>query len=392
MVSNLSENKCTPEIRFAGFTDPWEQRKLGDLLGYEQPQKYIVDVDEYSDRHKIPVLTAGKSLVLGYTNETHNIKNASKVKPSIIFDDFTTSVHFIEFPFKVKSSAMKLLCPYNDMTDSRFCFCLLRSINYIPVNHERHWISTFSVMDINACSYNEQHKIGSMFSNIDTLITLHQRKLDKLKDVKQSLLEKMFPSEGESVPEIRFNGFTDSWEQRKFSELYKKSSEKNDGSLDVDRNISVASMQFKPNIRVSTKDYLKTYYTFNLGDIAFEGHQNKDFRFGRFVANSIGDGIVSHIFTVFRPIADYDLNFWKYEINNENVMQNILSRSTKSSTMMHDLVIEDFLNESISVPSIVEQGLIGQCFYSLDTLITLHQRKLDKLKEVKESLLEKMFV
>ena len=114
-------------------------------------------------------------------------------------------------------------------------------------------------------------------------------------------------------------------------------------------------MQFKPDVKVTTEEYLRTYYTFNLGDIAFEGHQSKEFKFGRFVENDIGNGIVSHIFAVFRPIVNYDLNFWKYLINNEGIMQGILSRSTKASTMMHDLVTNDFLKEEIIVPSIEEQ-------------------------------------
>ena len=145
----------------------------------------------------------------------------------------------------------------------------------------------------------------------------------------------MFPQNGTNVPEIRFAGFTDAWEQRKFRELYKKSSEKNDGRMGVNKNITVATMQYKEDIKVSTEEYLKTYYTFKLGDIVFEGHQSKEFRFGRFVENDIGDGIVSHIFAVFRPIADYDLNFWKYAINDESLMQKVLSRSTKASTMIH---------------------------------------------------------
>ena len=159
----------------------------------------------------------------------------------------------------------------------------------------------------------------------------------------------------------------------------------------MDRNITVATMQFKDDVKVSTPEYLKTYYTFNLGDIAFEGHQSKEFRFGRFVENDIGNGIVSHIFTVFRPIIEFDLQFWKYAINNEMLMQQILSRSTKASTMMHDLVTDDFLNETFLVPSLDEQKQIGACLYSLDHLITLHQRKYNKLLNVKKSMLEKMF-
>ena len=182
-----------------------------------------------------------------------------------------------------------------------------------------------------------------------------------------------------------------SWDQRKLGEIYARPGEKNDGSVGIDRNITVATMQFKDDVKVSTTEYLKTYYTFNVGDIAFEGHQSKEFRFGRFVENDIGNGIVSHIFAVFRPIVEYDLKFWKYAINNERLMQRVLSRSTKASTMMHDLVTDDFLNESFLVPTIEEQRKIGDYFSHLDHLITLHQRKLEKLKIVKKAMLENCF-
>ena len=192
-------------------------------------------------------------------------------------------------------------------------------------------------------------------------------------------------------PKIRFKGYTKDWEQRKFSELYARSSEKNDGSIGMDKNITVATMQFKNDVKVSTTEYLKTYYTFKLGDIAFEGHQSKEFRYGRFVENDIGNGIVSHIFAVFRPIQEYDLYFWKYAINNETLMQRILARSTKASTMMHDLVTNDFLNETFLVPSVKEQKQIGAFLNKLDNLITLHQRKCEQTKKLKKYMLQKMF-
>ena len=198
---------------------------------------------------------------------------------------------------------------------------------------------------------------------------------NKLKEIKRA-------------PELRFKGFSDDWEQRKLGELYTKSSEKNDGSMGMDRNITVATMQFKEDVRVSTTDYLKTYYTFNIGDIAFEGHQSKEFRYGRFVENTIGNGIVSHIFAVFRPISEFDVSFWKYAINNERLMQPILSRSTKASTMMHDLVSSDFLNETFLVPSLEEQRKIGKYLTTLDHLITLHQRKLEEMKRQKKALMQ----
>ena len=158
-----------------------------------------------------------------------------------------------------------------------------------------------------------------------------------------------------------------------------------------DRIISVAHMYFNPVVYVTEDDYLKTYNVMRLGDIAFEGNRSKNFAHGRLVENTIGDGIVSHVFKVFRPIQPFDLMYWKYSINNEKAMKDVLTRSTKASTMMHELVAKDFLNEEIAVPSLEEQRQIGGFFDRLDSLITLHQRKYDKLCVLKKSMLDKMF-
>jgi type I restriction enzyme S subunit len=194
-----------------------------------------------------------------------------------------------------------------------------------------------------------------------------------------------------NVPAIRFAGFTEPWEQRKFGDLYRPTSEKNDLTFGRDRIISVANMHFSTEVYVTDDDYLRTYNVMRLGDIAFEGHSNKEFAHGRFVENDLADGIVSHIFIVLRPRVPYDLKYWRYAINNERLMRDVLTRSTKASTMMHDLVIEDFLQERILVPSLQEQRAVGALFDCLDNLITLHQRKHDQLATLKKSLLDKMF-
>ena len=181
-----------PEIRFTGFTEAWEQRKLGELLQYEQPQKYIVISSEYDDSFDIPVLTAGQSFILGWTNEKTGIKKASPDNPVIIFDDFVTSSHYVDFPFKIKSSAMKLLSSTNSTNDINFSFNLLKQIDYTPISHMRHWISMFAQFNVYTPIANEQVKIGRIFNKLDSLITLHQRKLDALKKIKSALLEKMF--------------------------------------------------------------------------------------------------------------------------------------------------------------------------------------------------------
>ena len=152
------EGASVPELRFPGFTDPWEQRRLGELLTYEQPQPYIVESTEYSGNPGTPVLTAGQRFILGYTDEEYGIKIASEDSPIVIFDDFTTSSHFVEFPFKVKSSAMKLLSPRDKEDDFRFIFHTLGKINYTPQGHERHWISKFSKFSVPVPGKIEQEK------------------------------------------------------------------------------------------------------------------------------------------------------------------------------------------------------------------------------------------
>ncbi len=144
--------------------------------------------------------------------------------------------------------------------------------------------------------------------------------------------------------------------------------------------ISVANMYFKPDSYITDPEYLRTYNVFHLGDLAFEGNKSKNFAHGRFVENTIGSGIVSHVFDVFRPIMDYDLLFWKYAINNERIMGTVLVRCTKASTMMTNLVANDFLQESILVPSVEEQRKIGAFLDQLDNLITLHQRRTKRTK------------
>jgi len=183
-----------PELRFAGFTDDWEERKLGEIFDYEQPTKYIVQSTEYDDTFNTPVLTAGKSFLLGYTDEISGIKNATVENPVVIFDDFTTGSHYVDFPFKIKSSAMKLLSLNDNSDNFYFMFNTLKNIKYVPQSHERHWISKFSEFEIYKPSQEEQQKIGPFFKQLDNTIALHQQKLDLLKQQKKGFLQKMFVS------------------------------------------------------------------------------------------------------------------------------------------------------------------------------------------------------
>lgn len=173
----IASHAFKPQYKCINYIPAWEQRKLGELFDYEQPQPYIVRGTEYDDSFPTPVLTAGQSFVLGYTNEKQGIKMASPEHPVIIFDDFTTSSHFVDFPFKVKSSAMKLLTLRDKNEDIHFAYQVLQNIAYTPVSHERHWISKFATFAtlMPECK-SEMQAIGHFMSNLDGLITLHQRK------------------------------------------------------------------------------------------------------------------------------------------------------------------------------------------------------------------------
>ena len=135
-----------------------EWKKLDTLLDFEQPTPYLVKSTEYDDSYDTPVLTAGQSLLLGYTNETDGIYEASKANPCIIFDDFTTSFHWIDYNFKVKSSAMKMLRPKKDI-NFRYVYYSMCGINFVPGGHQRHWISKYSQFEIPIPSLEEQNRI-----------------------------------------------------------------------------------------------------------------------------------------------------------------------------------------------------------------------------------------
>ena len=370
----MTEQAKVPAIRFAGFTDPWEQRKLGELFDYEQPQPYIVRGTEYDDSFPTPVLTAGQSFVLGYTNEKQGIKMASPEHPVIIFDDFTTSSHFVDFPFKVKSSAIKLLTLRDKNEDIHFAYQVLQNIAYTPVSHERHWISKFATFAtlMPECK-SEMQAIGHFMSNLDGLITLHQRKYDKLVIFKKSMLEKMFPKDGESVPEIRFAGFTDPWEQRKLGEI-----------------VDVCSGRDYKHL---SKGPIPVYGTGGYMTSVSEGLSYEEDAIG------IGrKGTIDHPYRLNAPFWTVDTLF--YSLPNQGidldftlcVFLNVDWKSKDESTGLPSLSKQAINETKIWVPSGAEQRAIGAFFSRLDDLITLHQRKLELLQNIKKSLLDKMFV
>ncbi|MEO1944583.1 MAG: restriction endonuclease subunit S [Candidatus Thioglobus sp.] len=170
--------------------DGWEAKKLGDFLNYEQPTSYLVSSTEYNDNNSIPVLTAGKTFVLGYTNEEFGVYEFDL--PVIIFDDFTTASKFVDFPFKAKSSAMKILKRKNEKVNLRFIFEVLQMIDYPLGDHKRHWIGEFQYLDIFVPNdENEQTRIADILTDMDEEISILKGKLIKTKQVKQGMMQNL---------------------------------------------------------------------------------------------------------------------------------------------------------------------------------------------------------
>ena len=332
-------------------------------------------------------MTAGQTFILGYTNESEGVKEASPDKPVIIFDDFTTSSHYVDFPFKIKSSAMKLLTLTNERDNIYFAFEALQNLNYVPQNHERHWISIFSDFDISIPSYGEQQKIGALFKEIDSTITLHQRKLESMKLLKKSLLQKMFPKSGETVPEVRFPGFTDAWEQRKFEDIAKRRSDStiSSRSLPCVEYEDVISEQGTLNKDISQKENAKTGIVFESGDVLFGKLRPylKNWLLPDFNGVAVGD------WWILKPVS-IDGNFL-YRLIQTNEFMSVANVSSGSKMPRSDWALVSKTYFSVP-PDISEQRKIGTFFRDIDHTITLHQRKVEALQKLKKSLLQQMFV
>ena len=237
----------------------------------------------------------------------------------------------------------------------------------------------------------EQQAIGSFFSRLDNLITLHQRKYDKLVIFKKSMLEKMFPKDGESVPEIRFAGFTDPWEQRKASEVFQIVDDRGHPTLPV--------LSATQNQGMIYRDDSGRYIGHDeSNEIGYKRVLPGDFvvhlrSFQGGFAHSQYEGITSPAYTVFRakePTSHSD-RFWKHWFMSEHFIAG-LSTVTYGIRDGRSISVDEFMNTFLAFPAVEEQAAISRLFDYLDDLITLHQRKLELLQNIKKSLLDKMFV
>ena len=403
----MAENINSPEIRFKGFTDPWEQRKLGDVAEIigggtpdtNNPDYWDGNIDWYSPAELGEQIYADASqrriTKLGYENSSAKMLPADK---TILF----TSRAGIGTTAILRRSACTnqgfQSLVLSDDVNVYFIYSMSSRIKAYAESKASG--STFleisakllGDMDVRLPCRAEQDAIGGYFQQLDNLITLHQRKHEKLVQMKKAMLDRMFPKPGARFPEIRFEGFTDPWEQRKFSEMYVINNERNENrALGYGTTLSVATMTYNGG-NGAADGSLNTYKVVRVGDIAFEGHANKEHAYGRFVLNDAGDGLMSPRFSCLRPIIEQRYSFWKYYIPRESIMRPVLVNATKSGTMMNELVPADLMRESILVPGLAEQETIGRFFKQVDFLIALHQREHEKLVQMKKAMLDRMFV
>ena len=244
----------------------------------------------------------------------------------------------------------------------------------------------------------EQDRIADFFRHLDNLITLHQRKFEKLTNVKKSMLEKMFPQNGSSYPEIRFKGFTDPWEQRKLSEITDKVTEKNAGLQYVETftnsaEFGIISQRDFFNHDIAKLGSLDGYYIVKNEDFIYNPRISTSAPVGPINRNKLGrTGVMSPLYTVFRP-HDIDTTYLEYFFKC-GYWHSFMNFNGDSGARSDRFSIRDnvFFQMPIPIPDIDEQRKIGELLTCLDNLITLHQRELEKLQNIKKSMLEKMFV
>ena len=406
-----SEKSLTPQIRFKGFTEAWEQRKLGDylLLSTEKNtnlQYGIEDVLSVSwtagvvNQIEFQGRSFAGSNLSGYDVAHHECviytKSPLKDEPfGIIKTNYLTSGIVSQLYAVYRTNSLG-----NPAFVETYFSQTARLNNYLRPLVNKGAKNTMNISDEEALKggvifplLEEQDSISSLFLLIDRLITLHQRKLDAIKKIKSALLEKMFPKDGSDIPEIRFTGFTEAWEQRKLGKLLEINDAKNINLIDSSKTISVSSMSWNPAGNGASANSLGSYKVLNYGEMAFEGNRTKGHPYGKLVINDIGTGIMSSRFRTLKPTSFICVPFWKFYLSNKTIFTPIFLNSTKRGTLMNELVVSDLLKQSVMLPITDEEQIrIGTLFVRINNLITLHQRKLDALKKIKSALLEKMFV
>ena len=410
----MQSSEKKPALRFAGFTDAWEQRKLGELAeivgggtpSTGNPEYWDGNIDWYAPAEiadQIYLESSQRKITeLGYDSSSAKI-----LPPGTVL--FTSRAGIGKTAILARkgctNQGFQSIVPHKGELDSYFIFSRTEELKqygelvgagstFVEVSGKQ-----MAAMELMMPStMREQQQIGAFFRHLDHLITLHQRKYTKLVNIKKAMLEKMFPKDGASVPEIRFAGFTDAWEQRKLSEIADKVTEKNVGLQFVETftnsaEFGIISQRDFFDHDIAKLDSLGGYYIVRDEDFVYNPRISTSAPVGPINRNKLGrTGVMSPLYTVFRPHdidTTYLEHFFKcgrwYSFMNFN-------GDTGARSDRFSIKDEVFFQMPIPIPQIEEQRKIGEYLTHLDHLITLHQRELERLQNIKKACLEKMFV
>ena len=387
----MTEQAKVPAIRFAGFTDPWEQRKFSEIVDVCSGRDY-----KHLDEGPIPVYGTG-----GYMTSVSEALSHNRDAIGIGRKGTIDKPYLLKAPFWTVDTLFYAI-PKSDI-NLEFALCSFLNVDW-KSKDESTGLPSLSKESINETVLSvpnvvEQNHLGNFFADLDRLITLHQRKYDKLVIFKKSMLEKMFPKDGESVPEIRFAGFTDPWEQRKLENLASfgggHTPSMADASNYVDGKILwVTSQDVKQHYIENTTTMisekgaatLTLYPSDSIVIVARSGILRHTIP----VAKLRKPATVNQDIKVIQTVDSCDSSWLLQYFIASN--KTLLREYGKTGTTVESIDFAKMKSTALMVPYIEEQQAIGSFFSRLDNLITLHQRKLELLQDIKKSLLDKMFV
>ena len=395
----MTKKSDAPAIRFKGFSDAWEQRKLGDIAS-DIVAGGDIDKDLILAEGQYPVIAnalTGDGIV-GYYDKEYRV-NAPAVTVTGRGDVGHAKTRLVNFTPVVRLLSVK---------SEHDVFFLENAINTLKIVIESTGVPQLTVPQLAKYEVafprqlDEEKHIGAFFKQLDHLITLHQRKFEKLTNVKKSMLEKMFPQNGSSYPEIRFKGFTDPWEQRKLGELVDRVVRKNINNestlpLTISAQYGLVDQITYFNNRVASRDVSNYYLVLN-GEFAYNKSTSDGYPFGAVKRLDLYEkGVLSTLYIVFAPKKEQqiDSDYLTVFFDTDRWHKGVAERAAEGARNhgLLNISAEDFFDIDLSVPKdIVEQKQIGAFIRQLDHLITLHQRELEKLQNIKKSMLEKMFV
>jgi len=396
----------TPRIRFKGFTDDWEQRKLGECAIFN-PKSELPDIFEYVDLESV----VGTNILCHRTENKSSapLRAQRLAQKKDVFYQTVRPYQMNNCIFEndednwVFSTGYAQLRPYND---SYFLLTLLQNDDFVKQVLDRCTGTSYPAINSNdladidvsiPLNENEQKKIGGHFRNLDHLITLHQRKCDETKKLKKFMLQKMFPKNGEKNPEIRFAGFTDDWEQRKLGEITNKGTKKNtelqyNETFTNSAEFGIISQSDFFDHSVSNPENICGYYIVENNSFVYNPRISNLAPVGPINRNKLGRiGIMSPLYTVFE-VKNINVEYLEWFFKSSH-WHSFMYFNGDTGARADRFSIKDtlFFEMPIPIPDIDEQAKIGEYFSTLDHLITLHQRKCDKLKLIKKFMLQNMF-